>query len=120
MDLLKSEKAAIDSNPNLSPWEKFGRKLMVNTKIADPVDREAENQCDWVDFGYECMRELVRHSSFNWQGEQYLLNWLYNAVESRKNQIQQQAEQAKRQRDEQERVGASTWFNQFPRVVGSG
>lgn len=94
MDLLKLEKAAIDSDPNLSPWEKLEQKLMVNEQIEDPIDREAENQCDWEDFAHECMRELVRHSSFNWQGEQYLLNWLYNAVESRKNQIQQQTGRA--------------------------
>jgi len=113
MDLLKLEKAAIDSDPNLSPWEKLARKLMANEQIADLIDREAECRCDRVDFGYECMRELVRHSSFNSQGEQYLLNWLYNAVESRKNQIQQQAEYAKRQRDEQIRVRSRRLLSPF-------
>lgn len=95
MDSLKIEKAAIDSNPNLSPWEKLGRKLIVNTKIADPIDLKAEKQCDWVDFGCECMKELIRRTSCNWAEEQQCLRSLHFEVESRKFQIQQQAELGK-------------------------
>lgn len=104
MDSLKIEKAAIDSNPNLSPWAKLGRKLIVNTKIADPVDREAENQCDWADFGCECLSDVIRYTSHSWTEEQQWLSCLHSEAEARKYNIRQQAENAKRQRDEQERV----------------
>lgn len=104
MDSLKIEKAAIDSNPNLSPWEKLVRKLIVNTKIADPVDRKAENQCDWVDFAHECMQHLVRNSLCSLQEKQQRLRGLHDGVQFLKFHIHQQAENAKRQRDEQERV----------------
>ncbi|MBQ3218544.1 MAG: hypothetical protein IJB33_06695 [Akkermansia sp.] len=104
MDSLKIEKAAIDSDPNLSPWEKLARKLMANEQIADLIDREAECRCDWVDFGYECMRHVIRNTSCSWQEEQQRLHCLHDGAEAIKFQIWQQAEYAKRQRDEQERV----------------
>ena len=95
MNLLKSEKAAIDSNPYLSPWEKLEKKTMLNTQIVDPIDLKAEKQCDWVDFGCEWMKELIRRTSCNWAEEQQCLRSLHFEVESRKFQIQQQAELGK-------------------------
>lgn len=102
--ITKMTKWLIDNTPNLSPEEKLGQKLMVNEQIADPIDREAENQCDWVDFAHECTQQLVRNSLFSLQDKQQRLRGLHDGVQFLKFQIQQQAEYAKRQRDEQARV----------------
>ncbi len=104
MDLLKSEKAAIDSNPNLSPEEKLGQKLMVNEQIADPIDREAENQCDWVDYRREIVDNYMKSNVRPPLIERLGLIWLNGEAEAQKYNIRQQAEYAKRLRDEQERV----------------
>lgn len=102
--ITKITKWLIDNNPNLSPEEKLERKLMANEQIADPIDREAENQCDWVDFAHECMQHLVRNSLCSLQEKQQRLRGLHDCVQFLKFHIHQQAENAKRQRDEQERV----------------
>lgn len=102
--ITKMTKWLVDNNPNLSPWEKLGQKLMANVQIADPIDRCAECRCDWVDFGYECMRNSIRHTSCSWQEEQQRLHCLHDGAEFIKFQIRQQAENDKRRRDEQERV----------------
>lgn len=102
--ITKMTKWLNDNNPNLSPWEKFVRKLSINMQMADPIDWEAENQCDWVDFGCEYMSNIIRRTSRSWDEEQACLCWLHGEAESQKYCIHQQAENAKRQRDELERV----------------
>ena len=42
-------KAGIDVNQHLSAWEKYMEKQAISNQIADPIDREAELRCDWVD-----------------------------------------------------------------------
>ena len=42
-------KAGIDANPRLSAWEKYMEKQAISNQVADPIDREAELRCDWVD-----------------------------------------------------------------------
>ncbi|MBR3902101.1 MAG: hypothetical protein IKJ29_00410 [Akkermansia sp.] len=42
-------KAGIDANQHLSAWEKYMEKCAISNQIADPIDREAELRCDWVD-----------------------------------------------------------------------
>ena len=101
MDLLKSAKAAIDSNPNLSPWEKFEQKKMLNMQLKDPIDHKAENQCDSIELGHECVRKLIRNTARNWQEEQQRLHDIHNDAELFKCLIHQLAENAKRQRNEQ-------------------
>ena len=94
----------IDITPNLSPEEKLEQKLIVNKQIVDPIDREAENQCDWVDYRREkvvnCVKPIARSPLI----EQFELIWLNGEAEAQKYNIRLQAECAKRQRDEQERA----------------
>ncbi|MDO5473410.1 MAG: hypothetical protein Q4F35_08750 [Akkermansia sp.] len=104
MDSLKIEKAAIDSNLNLSPWEKLGQKLMANEQIADPIDREAECRCDWVDYRRDIVDNFVKSNVRTPLIELMGFTWLNGEAEAQKYNIRQQAEYAKRQRDEQERV----------------
>ncbi len=102
--ITKMTKWLIDNNPNLSPEEKLGRKLMVNIQIADPIDREAENQCDLVDYRREKVDNYMKSNVRSPLIEQFGLTWLNGEAEAQKYNIRQQAEYAKRQRDEQERV----------------
>lgn len=102
--ITKMTKWLIDNNPNLSPEEKLAQKLMANEQIEDPIDREAENQCDRVDFAHECLQHLVRNSLCSLQDKQQRLRGLHDGVKFLKFQIHQQAEYVKRQRDEQARV----------------
>ena len=104
MDIIKTEKWLIDGDSNLFPWEKFELKLIVNWQIADRIDRAAENQCDSVDFVHECMQNFVRNISCSWQEVQQRLHCLHSGAEYLKFRILQQAENAKRRRDEQERL----------------
>lgn len=101
MDLLKSEKAAIDSNPNLSPLEKFERKKMLNEQLKDPIDRKAEKECDSIELGREYVRHLIKNTSRNWLEEEQRLHDLREAAELFKWRIHQQAEHEKRLRNEQ-------------------
>ena len=78
MYTVKIEKWLIDGDSNLSPWEKFERKLIVNWQIADLIDRDAENQCDSVDFVHECMQNFVRNISCSWQEVQQRLHCLHS------------------------------------------
>ena len=94
----------IDNNPNLSPEEKLEQKLMANEQIEDPIDREAENQCDWVDYRREKVDNYVKSNVRSPLIEQFGLIWLNGEAEAQKYNIRQQAEYAKRQRDEQMRV----------------
>ncbi len=94
----------IDNNPNLSPEEKLARKLMANEQIADLIDREAECQCDWVDYRREKVDNYMKSNVRSLLIEQFGLIRLNGEAEAQKYNIRQQAEYAKRQRDEQERV----------------
>ncbi len=102
--ITKMIKWLIDVNSNLSPEEKLEQKLMVNEQIEDPIDREAENQCDWVDYRREKVDNYVKNNVRSPLIAQFGLIWLNGEAEAQKYNIRQQAEYAKRQRDEQERV----------------
>ncbi len=48
-DRARFLKAGIDANHHHSTWEKYMEKCAISNQIADPIDREAELRCDWVD-----------------------------------------------------------------------
>ena len=53
-------KAGIDANHHLSTWEKYMEKCAISNQIADPIDREAELCCDWVDRDKEYAQDSAR------------------------------------------------------------
>lgn len=53
-------KAGIDANHHLSTWEKYMEKCAISNQIADPIDREAELRCDWVDCDKELAHMMVK------------------------------------------------------------
>lgn len=111
--ITKMIKWLIDVNSNLSPEEKLEQKLMVNIQIADPIDREAENQCDWVDYRREIVDNYMKSNVRPPLIERLGLIWLNGEAEAQKYNIRQQAEYAKRQRDEQIRVRSRRLLSPF-------
>ena len=53
-------KAGIDANYHLSTREKYMEKCAISNQIADPIDREAELRCDWVDCGKKLAHMMVK------------------------------------------------------------
>lgn len=59
-DYARFLKAGIDANQHLSAWEKYMEKCAISNQIADPIDREAELRCDWVDRDKELAHMMVK------------------------------------------------------------
>lgn len=53
-------KLGIDMDNNQSPFEKYLAKQDISALIADPIDREAELRCDWIDGWKECAQHATR------------------------------------------------------------
>lgn len=113
--ITKMTKWLIDNNPNLSPWEKLRQKLMANAQIADPIDRCAECRCDWVDYRRDIVDNFVKSNVRTPLIELMGFTWLNGEAEAQKYNIRQQAEYAKRQRDEQERERWRRYSTAAPR-----
>ena len=95
-DYARFLKAGIDANQHLSAWEKYMEKCAISNQIADPIDREAELCCDWVDRGKEYAQDSARHllcSPFLASITHYGIEF---RAEMQKQQIHQKAENAKR------------------------
>lgn len=53
-------KLGIDMDNNQSPCEKYLAKQDISALIADPIDREVELRCDWIDGWKECAQHATR------------------------------------------------------------
>ena len=53
-------KLGIDLDNNIPPFEKYLAKQDISVLIADPIDREAELRCDWIDGWKECAQHATR------------------------------------------------------------
>ncbi len=98
-DYARFLKAGIDANHHLSTWEKYMEKCAISNQIADPIDREAELRCDWVDRDKEYAQDSARRlisspllASITHYGIEF-------RAEMQKQQIHQKAENARFYRD---------------------
>lgn len=98
MDMLKLEKAFIDSNPDFSPEGKLLLKFAANTQLADPIDREAETLCDLADYRCEVACNFLKANFSDQDMAKFGIGFFHGAAEDEKIRILQQAELAKWQR----------------------
>lgn len=59
-DFARFCKFFVDTNHQLSPWEKLQEKQSISGCIADPIDRECELRCDCIDFDKDIAQGSVQ------------------------------------------------------------